>query len=91
MNTRNLLAAAIGIGCSLSPALAQTTYSTTTIEPSAASTTTTTVESMPVAVPSTPVIVTPAATSETTVIKDKRERKHLLRLGVPLLFHVNVL
>jgi hypothetical protein len=87
-----VVAAILGLS-TLTPAFAQYSYQTTTVDPlSTSSTTTTTVqESVPVGVPSAPVIVTPAPSSQTTIIEDRRRRHHLMRLGLPGLFHVNVL
>lgn len=94
MNKRLLLVTAIVSFGSLAPAFADTTFTETTIDPISTSNTTTTTtvqESVPVVVPSTPVFVTPAATNQTVVVKDNRAKRHLLRLGLPGLFHVNVL
>jgi len=85
-----LVAAAVSLSA-LVPALAQesTTTTTTTVES----------DSMPIVSPA-PIVITPApeivpaptiitpAPVETVVVKKKD--KHLLRVGVPFLFHVNV-
>jgi hypothetical protein len=87
-----IVAAVLGLS-TLTPAFAQYSYQTTTIDPlSTSSTTTTTVqESVPVGIQTTPIFVTPAASTQTTIIEEKRRRHHLMRLGLPGLFHVNVL